>query len=290
MKNLLTLLFAALLLTACGTAPKESNPPAQPAPKADEKSGAKFKTGETVVAKWMQNSFYEGTVENVTDAKVRVKWADGSSPTDVDMTDVFALPKAGNRPDAKVGDIVLAKVSTQSYWNGAEITSVEGDLFVVKTVEGQTANVSAEKIIAVPVDVAANFRDKSKSTDMMKDATSKKPTAPADFKAKAGDTVVAEWTPNSWYQGKVQKVSATGITVAWDDGSKPSDLAAHKVMPMPTSKDAMPKQDQFVLVKPESGSKWNYAKVASVKDSSAEIKTADGKSRTLKAGEFILLN
>lgn len=291
MKNSIVILLASLFLTACGQlGPKEANANAAAAPATPAAPAAKFKVGETVVAKWAQNSFYEGTAEAVTDAKVKVKWSDGSNPTDVDAADVFALPKPGAKPDVKAGDIVLAKTASGSYWNGAEIASVEGEVYAVKTVNGQTSNVSAEKIIAIPAAVAANFRDQSKSADFLKLAQSKKPVETADFKPKEGETVLGEWTTNSWYQAKVQKTGGAGATLAWEDGSKPSELPLAKIRPLPTAKTPLPKAGGFVLVRPESGTKWVYAQVVAVKDSAVEIKTAEGRTRNLKAGDFVELN
>jgi hypothetical protein len=54
-----------------------------------------------------------------------------------------------------------------------------------------------------------------------------------------------------------------------------------KVLPLPTKKSEIPKDGQFLLVKPESGSKWSYAQTVSIKDRNVEIKLADGKTRTV---------
>lgn len=291
MKKYLAILSLAVLLAGCnaggGTEKFETK---TDAPKTEEKSKAKFNVGDTVVAKWMQNSYYEGKVESVSDAKIKVKWLDGSNPTDVDLTEVFALPKAGEKPDVKSGDIVLAKIGTGSYWNGAEIESVDGEVYKVKADGGQSSNVSAEKIIKIPADVAANFKQKSETNDFLKLAQAKKPSAPVGFKPKEGEKVLGEWAANSWYQAKVEKINGDKATLAWEDGTKPSEISLSKVLPMPAGKSEMPKDGQYLLVKPESGSKWIYAQTVSVKDGNIEIKLADGKTRTIKTGEFVLLN
>lgn len=253
------------------------------------KPNAKFNVGETVVAKWTQNSFYEGKIEAITDANIKVKWNDGSNPSDVNIADVFTFPKAGDKPDVKAGDIVLAKISTGSYWNGVEISKIDGDVYVVKNESGQNFNVSAEKIIKIPADVAANFKDKAKSADFLKEAQAAKPTVPGGFKPKVGERVLGEWATNSWYQAKVEKISGTKATLAWEDGTKPTEIDFAKILPMPEGKGEMPKENQFILAKPESGSKWGYAQAVAVKGESIEIKTADGKTRSIKAGEFVLL-
>lgn len=257
---------------------------------SESKPSAKYSIGDTVVAKWAQNSFYEGKVESITDVKVNVKWNDGSNPGDVDKTDVFPLPKAGEKPDVKVGDTVLAKISSGNYWNGVEVSSINGEVYAVKTDSGQTSNVSAEKIIKIPADIAANFKQRASVNDFMKQAQARKPTFPEDFKPKVGEKVLAEWSTNSWWQAKVQKVSGDKATVAWEDGSKPAEVNFSKVLPMPTNKSEMPKDEQYLLVKPESGAKWIYAQTVSVKDGNVEAKTAENKTRTVKAGDFVLLN
>lgn len=288
MKSYLMIFTVAIFAFGCGSVAttKVENTPAKP----EEKPAGTIAVGDTVVAKWTQNSFYEGKVETVSDAKIRVKWSDGSSPTDVDRADVFQLPKAGAKPDAKVGEIVLAKISTGSYWNDAEIASLDGDVAAVKTNDGRTTNVSLEKIIKIPAAVAANFKDRAKTNDFLAEAQTKKPAAPAEYKPKTGEKVLAEWSTNSWWQATVQKVSGDRATVAWEDGSKPSELGPGKIVPMPTAKAEAPKSGQFLLVKPKSGSKWEYARTTSAKDGSVEIAVADGTSRTVKAGEFVVLN
>ncbi len=296
MQKLGILIILAALFTGCTsilsskTESDKSNSSNTAQNTAEVKPAAKYNVGDTVVAKWMQNSFYEGKAESISDAKVKVKWNDGSNPTDVDKTDVFPLPKAGEKPDVKVGEIVLAKVGTGSYWNGVEVTSINGEVYVVKADGGQTSNVTAEKIIKVPADVAANFKQKASANDFIKVAQSKKPTAPDGFKPKEGEKVLGEWSTNSWYQAKVQKVTGNKATLAWEDGSKPSEIDFSKILPLPNSKTEMPKESQYLLVKPESGSKWIYAQTTSVKTGKVEINTSDNKTRSIQAGEFILLN
>lgn len=284
-------LFAMFLFGCNMLGTKEANETnKQPETKTEVKKSYKFNAGETVVAKWSQNSFFEGKIETVTDAKIKINWSDGSNASEVDVADVFPLPKAGEKPDVKVGDVVLAKVSSGNYWNGAEITKIEGDVYVVKVINGESSNISSEKLIKVPAAVAANFKEEAKQADFLKAAQANKPAPPADYKPKAGDKVLGEWSTNSWYQAKVQKVGGSKATLVWEDGSKPSEVDLEKVLPMPDAKSEMPKENQYLLVKPESGTKWYYAQTVSVKDGNVEVKSADGKTRTVKAGSFILLN
>lgn len=264
--------------TGTGTAPAEES--------------SKPGLGDMVVAKWTKNSFYEGKVQEIDESKYTIAWQDGSNATKVDGVDVFAMPKEDAKPDVAEGDIVLAKTGSSSYWNGAEIVKVDGDVYEVKTVEsGATSNVAGSKIIKVPSAVAANLKEKAGSTEFLKAAQAKKPKAPSGFKAKKGDKVLAEWSTNSWWAGKVDKVEGGKTTVAWDDGSTPSAVDSAKVIPYPTDKTSdNPEEDQYLLVKPGSGTKWVYAQATAVGDTGVEIKTATGETRTVKAGEFVPLN
>lgn len=256
------------------------------------KEKAKMKVGDTVVAKWSSGSFYEGKVESVDNTKIKVAWLDGSSPGDVDTIDVYEIPASGSKPEVKVGDMVLAKTGTGTVWSGAEITGIEGDVYKVQAVGGASVvNVPAEKMIKISAATAADFKDKASATDFLKEAQTHKPTVPADFKPKKGDKVVAEWTTNSWYSGKIDSISGSKITVAWDDGSKPSAVDSGKVVPQPSATGReMPKENQYVLIKPDSGSKWEFAKAGAAEGTGFEAKRSNGQTKTVKAGSFILLN
>lgn len=294
MKKTLLLAMILLAFSGCkllsGAEKTDSKPEEKKEVTETTENKAKFNVGDTVVAKWAQNSFYEGKIEKVDGSKITVKWSDGSNPSDIDMSDVFALPKSGETPDVKTGEMVLAKLNSGTYWNGAEVSSVEGEVIVVKNMlTGASANLSPEKIIKVTPAIAADLKDKAGATDFTTKAQAKKPAAPAGYKPKAGEKVLGEWTTNSWWQGKVEKISGDKATIAWEDGSKPSEISLSKVMPLPTSSE-MPEKDQYLLVKPESGTKWQYAQVTDVKDKNVEVKFADGKTRTLKANEFVKLN
>ena len=284
-----SIMFLGCSLTG-GTETEETKPTDTSETKPSESIG--MKEGDTVVARWTGNSYYEGTLEKIDGSKMNIKWLDGSSPKDVDKSDVYEIPKAGAKPDVKVGDMVLAKIQSNSYWNGAEITKIDGDVYTVKGVgRSNITNLDANKIIKITAATAANFKDKAKSGDFLKDAQAKSPAPAKNYKAKNGDKVVALWATNSWYSGKVTKVSGSKITVAWDDGTKPREVDAEKVLPFPNASNTeMPTAEQFVLAKPVSGTKWVYAQTVSVKDKTVEIKESSNNTRSLKAGEVIPLN
>ena len=290
LKNLCLITILSVFLIGCNlsTGKKAEDSPSS-APKPEET--AKFSVGDTVVAKWTGNSFYEGKIEAIDSGKITVKWNDGSNASKIDESDVYPMPKTGNPPDVAVGEMVLAKIGSSSYWNGAEILEIEDGVYGVKTVENaRTSSVDANKIIKITPATAANLKRKAGSTDFLKDAKTKKPEIATNYKAKKGDKVLAQWATNSWWSGKVTKSSGGKTTVAWDDGSKPSAVNSDKVMPYPNAASAKsPATGQFVLAKPESGSKWVYAQTVSVKDKNIEIKDSKGKTRMVKVGECVPL-
>ena len=259
---------------------------------AGAKSDAKPKVGDTVVAKWSAGSYYEGKIEKLEGTKMTIAWDDKSQSTVIDSSDIYLIPTAGTIPDVKQGDMVLAKTASGSYWNGAEITGVEAGVYKVKVVTGTTSvNVAGEKIIKVPATASADFKQAAGSTDFLIEAKKGKVTIPADYKPKKGDAVLAEWTVGSWWSGKIDNISGSNIYVAWNDNSQPSAVNISKIIPLPTSADkALPTEKQYLIVKPDSGSSWMYGQAVSVTGSRVEVKLANNQTKTVTAGEFVLLN
>jgi len=62
-----------------------------------------------------------------------------------------------------------------------------------------------------------------------------------------------------------------------------------RVIPFPSSSAPWPKAGDFLLVKPTSGSKWNYGQVSSISGSSMDVKLVTGTTQTVKAGEYVIL-
>ena len=283
MKEIGLLILACVFFSACGVKSLIS---------AGVAGSSKPKIGDTVVAKWSAGSYYEGKVEKVDGAKMTISWEDKSQSTVIDETDIYTIPAVGTAPDVKQGDMVLAKTASGNYWNGAEVTGIEGGVYKVRVVTGSTAvNVSGEKIIKVPATAVADFKQAASSTDFMVEAKKGKVTIPADYKPKKGDAVLAEWTSGSWWEGTIDNISGSNIYVAWEGNFKPSAVNIGKIIPKPTANDkAMPVEKQFLLVKPDSGSTWTYAQASSVTGSRVEVKLANNQSKTITTGEFVLLN
>ncbi len=283
--------FVIIGCNLSGDTKTEENPPSETTETKPAES-TEIKEGDTVVARWSGNSYYEGTVEKIDGSKMNVKWLDGSKASDVDKTDIYQIPNEGAKPDLAVGDMVLAKTSSSTIWNGAEVTKIDGDVYVVKQVgSSSTKNLDSNKVIKISPATAANFKDKAGSSEFLKTAQGKTPSPAKNYEAKKGDKVLALWSINSWYTGKVNDVKSDKITVAWDDGTKPKAVDADKVLPMPNASNVeIPKEDQYVLAKPVSGTRWVYAQAVSVDAKDIEIKDAKGATRTMKAGEVVPLN
>lgn len=283
MKEIGLLIVACVFFSACGV---KSLIPGAVA------GGSKPKVGDTVVAKWSAGSYYEGKIEKIDGAKMTVGWDDKSQSTVIDESDIYTIPTAGTAPDVKQGDMVLAKTTSGNYWNGAEITGIEGGVYKVRVVTGSTVvNVAGEKIIKVPATAVADFKQAASSTDFMVEAKKGKVTIPADYKPKKGDPVLAEWTTGSWWEGTVDNISGSNIYIAWQGSFKPSAVNIGKIIPMPTSADkTMPAEKQFLIIKPESGWTWVHGQATAINGNRVEVKLANNQSKTITVGEFVLLN
>ena len=283
LKEIGLLILACVFFSACGV--KALIP-------GSVAGGSKPKIGDTVVAKWSAGSFYEGKVEKIDGSKMTIAWEDKSQSTSIDAADIYTIPTAGTVPDVKEGEMILAKTASGIYWNGAEVTGIDAGVYKVRIVTGSTSvNVSGEKIIKVPAAAAADFKQTAGSTEFMIEAKKGKVTIPADYKPKKGDQVLAEWSTGSWWAGKIDNISGSNIYVAWNDSSKPSAVNISKVLPLPTSSDkTMPKEKQFLIVKPDSGSSWLYGQASSINGSRVEVKLANNQTKTITTGEFVLLN
>lgn len=297
MKRLLLVVLFTSLFAACGAKDGSSgsangNAPGNSANTATDKPAAKpLAVGDTVVAPWASNSFYEGKVQSIDGTRAKIAWVDNSSPSDVDTIDAYALPKSGDPVTAKAGDYVLAKQGTGSRWDGAKVDSVSPGLVVVKFYsDGSSANLPPEKVIAVSAAVAADLKAEAAKADFLHKAQAGKPVAPSGYKPKAGDKVVSPWTSTSWYVAKVKSVAGDKATLAWEGGMTPEEVSFDKIMPYPTAENTTaPAVGDYLLLNPGNNSSWDYAQAQSVNGTSVEAKLPDGKTRTVKPGEYLVL-
>jgi len=123
---------------------------------------------------------------------------------DPPTTPTATTPTARPEPNAKykkasykVGDRVVAKWASSSYYV-ATVKSKSGDSYGVAWEDGTSGNASVNDMVPVV-----------KTKDV-----------------KVGDRVAACWHScrSSLYIGTVEKKTATGVSVKWNDGSSPSDV------------------------------------------------------------------
>jgi hypothetical protein len=179
------------------------------------------------------------------------------------------------------------------YWAAADVLSVKGDVIEVKGIfYGTTANLSPDKIIIVRPAAVAEFQKFKTEKEFSATAKQARPHSPAGYKPKMGDHVVAEWNGGSWWAGDITAVAGEKAKIKWETFSE-TEVTFDRIVPYPKAEDAktLPIANGFVLVKPETGnSQWNYAQVTAVNNDSWVVKFPDGKTRSIKAGEFIPLN
>lgn len=290
MKRLLFVSLAALALAACGSQANVNKGDGASSPAAIYKPAV----GDMVVAKWTKAGFSEGKIVSIDGAKAKITY--GDSTRDVDVVDMYPIPQPGARPNVKVGDWVLAKVgsmTSEKFWPGAQVTSVaDGNIGVRVAFDGKTGNLPPEKIIPVSSSQAAEFKTVSEEAEFMAKAKAGKPRPPADYKPKAGERVLAELTTNSWWVGTVKAITGSNAKIEWEGPFPPSDVAFERIVPYPDAKAAVtPKVNDYLIVMPVSArSSWSYGQVTAVNGQNVEVKLAEGKTRSVKPGEYVPLS
>jgi hypothetical protein len=298
MKRILIIAFSVALMAGCGAIAGTKKSETANTDKTINTSSEKTPVipearppavGELVVAKWAGNSWYEGRVKSLEGGRATVAWSDDSTPSEVDLVDIYTIPKAGAQAAVKAGDYVLTKRSSGTDWTGAQVTMASPGVITVKyNSDFEEANLPPEKVIAVSPVVAADMRTEVARTDFIKKAQALRPQAPADYRPQVGEHVLGAWTTHAWYGGRVKSINGEKATIIWE-GPRPDEATFNNLVPYPTAGNSQtPATGDYVLVKPTSGS-WDYAQVASVGGSSIEVKGPDGKARTVKAGEFVIL-
>jgi predicted small lipoprotein YifL len=288
MKRALLLILLASGLAACG--PKGStNGPLSGGDANQKAESAKPKIGETAVYKFSPQGYVEGKVEKIEGSRYEFKY--GTSIEKVDSVDVHPLPAAGAKADVKAGDIVVA-FSHDTYWAGSTVKSVTDDVVEVENLDdGKVSSVAHEKVVKVSPAAAAEFKRYGEKKAFIKTASSKRLVVPAGYKPKAGEKVVAQWGSESWYPGVVKSVTGDDALIDWPSFPD-STISIDRVAPFPKAEGAiMPKANDFILVRPDNESfNWDFAQVTSVSGQEMEVKLADGKTKTVKAGNFVSLS
>lgn len=284
MKKLWWVILLMGALTACGGARTGSSESSA----ATDQTRTTLAVGDTAVFKFSRQGYVEGKIQSIDGTRYKMLY--GQSTQTADGVDVYSLPKSGATVAVKPGDIVVA-FRRDAYWPGAEVKSVNGDVIEVQIIaDGDTLNVPPQKVIKINSAAAAEFKQYAQEVAFLNAAKNGRPHPPADYKPKAGERVVAEWTDKTWYIGDVVSASSAKATIKWPASFPQSQLTLEKVLPYPAP-SAAPKANDFLILKQDSEKQaYAYGQVTSVNGSSVEVKLADGKTRTVKQGDFYVVN
>jgi hypothetical protein len=304
MKNIIiAIILASVAATASCSILKDTKVDAARTDKPDQIKTEKVRpeikkpsVGDAVVARWGPALFAAGRVDSIDNERKEAKivWDHESSPSDVDIADVFPLPKTGDAVSLRPGDFTLVKSQVDQWWTGAEIREVSGNVIKARVVNGgEIVNLPPEKVLNVSEVVAADIKEQADRDDFLNKAYEHRPAVPAGYIPKVGDHVLGEWTTNAWFGGKVRSVSDGKATIIWENGMKPDDAPFEKIIPYPTAanNDSSPVAGDYVLVKPSNGNPkaaWIYALVTGINDLGIEAKS-DESTREHKTGDFVVL-
>jgi hypothetical protein len=281
MQKSLLMLVLLVGLTACNIGGK-------PESARDNSTRTQVAVGDTAVFKFSRQGYVEGKVQSIDGTRYKLLY--GQSTQTVDAVDVYPLPKSGSKVDVKPGDIVVAH-RRDAYWPGAEVKSVNGDVIEVLIIaEGNVVSVPHEKVVKISPAAVAEFKQYAEEVAFLKTAKSGRPHPPTDYKPKAGERVVAEWTDKTWYIGSVISANSNQAKIKWPTSFPQSQLSVEKVLPYPAPA-ASPKPNDFLIVKQDSEQQsFAYAQVTGVNGTSVDVKLSDGKTRTVRQGDFYLVN
>lgn len=283
MKKLLLTLCAAVLFSACGAVAEKVG-----GENETKNGGEKPKVGDTVVFKTSGANYSEGKVEKIDGGKFEIRAADYIAKPDA--ADVYALPKTGTKPDVKAGDFVVV-YSNNIYWAGGEVKNVSEQFIEVEPATGNKINAAPDKIFKVSPAATADIKQAVEMKAFTETGKTKKPILPKNWKPKKGDKIAAQWAFGTWHTAVIKNVNANNIDIDWQNGWSDGTVGSEKIAPSPSASDALPKTGDYVIVKPQSDiEEWKFAVVTNVSGDEAEIKFGDGKTRKVKAGDFVAMN
>ena len=250
--------------------------------------GSKPKVGDTVLFKTGPIIYSEGKVEKIEGTKFEIRAGDAIAKPDA--SDVYVLPKAGSKTDAKVGDFVVA-FNYQTYWEGGEVKGVTDSLVEVEKASGGKLNVAQEKIVKVSAAAIADIKQSIEAKAFEDAGKSKKPILPKDWKPKAGDKVAAQWSFGSWHVAIIKHVNPNNIDIDWQNGWSDGTVSPDKIAAYPTTANAIPKVGDYVIVRPDSDTQeWKFATVTTISGQEIDVKFSDGKTKKLKNTDFISMS
>ncbi len=245
----------------------------------------KPKVGDTVVFKSSAILYSEGKVEKLEGGKYEIR--SGNNIVKTDAADVYPLPAAGTKSDVKAGDIVIA-FSREVHWSGGEVKNITAEIVEIEPVSGQKLNVPHDKMIKISPAAIADIKQNMEKRGFDDAGKTKKPVLPKDWKPKRGEKVAAQWSFGTWHVAIVKNVNANDIDLDWQNGWSDGSVAKDKVAPYPGAANAMPKVNDYVIVKPvNETAEWRFATVVAVSGQEAEVKFGDGKTQKLRNTDLI---
>lgn len=278
MKKVLIVICASLWLTACAGLTE----------KIAGGGGAKLKVGDTVVFKLSPGTYGEGKIEAIDGSRYKIPY--GTTTPTVDQANVYLLPKPGASSSLEVADFVIARQGNQNSWVPAEVTRADGKAIEVKTISyKQTINLSPEQVIAAHPAAIEEIKTLKTEVAFDEKVSLMRPTLPPSYMLKKGDKVVAAWSGNSWWAGTIVGRSGEKMMIKWGDNSRDSevDMARIALYPAVGSTGTPLQPGDILLVRPTSSSSiWTFAEATSGR----EVRSKDGKTRSIRGDEYILFN
>lgn len=286
MRKMILLLSAAVFLNACSAGAEKSGD-AKSANQSSASTVAKPQAGETVLFKTGAVNYAEGKVEKVEGGKYEIRSKD--SITRPDASDVYRLPEAGAKTDAKPGEFVVA-FNYEIYWEGGEVKNVSDDVIEVEKATGGKLTVAPDKIIRVSPAAVAVIKQQVQAKAFEDAGKQKKPVLPPNWKPKSGEKVAAQWTFGTWHIAVIKHVNPNNIDIDWQNGWSDGTVALDKVAPYPTAANPLPNAGDYIIIKPQNDSSpWTFAVVTATSGQEIEAKLADGKTQKVRNTDFIAM-
>jgi len=267
-------LFLLMAATGCDSSPHVIK--VQATTTAEPRAGQGLVPGERVVARFKE-TFGEGTVITVQGPLVTVAWDDGTPERSyLPRGWVRSLDKQGT--PVKQGQWALCRPKTS--WELCRVERAQGDQVQASLISDGLRwhwQIARRRTWSLPAKL--NAWAEERGTELLKLARRKtllegSLPATAGQSVKVGQTVLAEWTKDSWWEAKVIKVDRDAIRVTWIDGGsqvvQPSQVAPLTNAPQLSSGD-------LAFCKWNSSTQWYQAWIERRSDASAQITYRDGK-------------
>ncbi len=153
-----------------------------------------LKVGDVVWAQWKPNAWYHGKIERENPVGFHVAFDDGDR-ADLPPSLIVA-DRAVTAEQVEVGSRVLARWTDGRHYPGTVTRVAEGRRYDIRFDDGDRRTVNLAHV---------RLRDTLRNMN----------GAP-----NVGDVVWAQWKPNAWYHGKVEKKIPVGFHVVFDDGDR----------------------------------------------------------------------